>query len=240
MPLITTVPGFAIRLGIAALLGAVIGLEREISRHYAGIITNLIVCVGAYAFTSFSYLATDSNTDITRIAAQVVCGIGFLGAGVILSDGTKIKGINTAATIWAAAAVGILCCLDQIWYALCVSAILILAHLIFHPLSELIRKRHSYNKVRTANEEAYYTISVTCREDAANRIKAELIAHIHQTEGVLLHKLETVSQDDEGSVKVRAAISTKTRNNETVEEIITFIGAEKDIISTGWKNASPD
>ena len=117
MPAITTFWGFAIRIALSVFLGALIGTERELTKHYTGIVTNIIVCVGAFAFTSFSYIAGDSNTDVTRIAAQVVCGIGFLGAGVILSDGTKVKGINTAATVWAAASVGILCCLDKFWYA---------------------------------------------------------------------------------------------------------------------------
>jgi len=84
MPAITTFWGFAIRIALSVFLGALIGTERELTKHYTGIVTNIIVCVGAFAFTSFSYIAGDSNTDVTRIAAQVVCGIGFLGAGVIL------------------------------------------------------------------------------------------------------------------------------------------------------------
>lgn len=141
MPAISTIAGFFLRMLLAAVLGALIGTERELTRHYAGIVTNMIVCVGAFAFTSFSFLTGSEAIDMTRIAAQVVSGIGFLGAGVILSDGTKVKGINTAATVWASAAVGTLCCLDKFWYAAIIAAAVVVSHLIIHPITEAIKKR---------------------------------------------------------------------------------------------------
>ena len=108
MPAISTLWGFFIRMMLSVVLGAIIGAERELTKHFTGILTNILVCVGSFAFTAFSFIAENSGVDVTRIAAGIVSGIGFLGAGVILSDGTKIKGINTAATVWAASAVGIL------------------------------------------------------------------------------------------------------------------------------------
>ena len=98
---VNDIKGFIVHLVIAALLGGVIGLERQWTRHQAGILTNLIVCLGSYSFTAFGYLVSDGNVDLTRIAAQVVSGIGFLGAGVILREGGNIRGLNTAATVWA-------------------------------------------------------------------------------------------------------------------------------------------
>ena len=102
---ITTVLGFSLRLATAIVLGLIVGLERQWTRHQAGIMTNVIVCVGAYAYSAFSYIANQTNVDVTRIAAQVVCGIGFLGAGLIIRDGTNIRGLSTAATIWTTAAI---------------------------------------------------------------------------------------------------------------------------------------
>ncbi len=235
MPAITTILGFVIRILIAAVLGAAIGIERELRKHYAGIVTNLIVCIGAFGFTSFSYLAGDANTDVTRVAAQVVCGVGFLGAGVILSDGTKVKGINTAATIWAAAAVGILCCLDKIWFALILAAVVILSHLLIHPISEAIRKQRQYDKEKNAKEEAFFQISLTCREEAATHIKEKMIGYITSLDGVLLRKFDTMVLED-GNIKLHAGISMKKKNDETVEEIIAYIATDKNIISTGWKS----
>ena len=97
----------AARLIVAAVLGAVIGLEREYHDHPAGMRTHLLVSVGAAAFTILSIEAFAApGADPARIAAQIVTGIGFLGAGAILKDRGAIKGLTTAASLWAVAAVG--------------------------------------------------------------------------------------------------------------------------------------
>ena len=103
---IAALSGFSIRLALAIILGFFVGLERQWTKHQAGILTNVIVCVGAYAYTAFSFVINQDNTDLTRVAAQVVSGVGFLGAGLILRDGTNIRGLSTAATIWTTAAIG--------------------------------------------------------------------------------------------------------------------------------------
>ena len=98
---------FAVRLIAAAVLGAVIGLEREIHDHPAGMRTHLLVSVGSAGFTVLSIAAFPApGADPARIAAQIVTGIGFLGAGAILKEGATIRGLTTAASLWATAAVG--------------------------------------------------------------------------------------------------------------------------------------
>ena len=138
---ITSFLGFAIRLALAIFLGFIVGFERQWTKHQAGILTKVIVCVGAYAYTAISYIALGDNIDVTRIAAQVVSGVGFLGAGLILRDGAKISGLSTAATIWTTAAVGILCTLENIYYAIIVAAAIVIVHLVLHPLSDYINKK---------------------------------------------------------------------------------------------------
>ena len=98
---------FIIRLVICFSLSILIGLERQLRHRMVGLRTNVLVCIGAFLFVYLSY-GIDVN-DKTRVAAQVVSGIGFLGAGVILRDGSKIKGLNTAATLWCVSAIGVLC-----------------------------------------------------------------------------------------------------------------------------------
>jgi putative Mg2+ transporter-C (MgtC) family protein len=100
------------RIIVAAILGAIIGLEREIHGHPAGIRTHILVALGSAIFTvlsiqGFGSVAPGTTFDPTRIAAQIVTGIGFLGAGAILKDGTIIRGLTTAASLWATAAVGL-------------------------------------------------------------------------------------------------------------------------------------
>jgi putative Mg2+ transporter-C (MgtC) family protein len=96
-----------IRLVIAAFLGAVIGYERARAKKPAGIRTHLLVCMGAALFTVISIWGFAGNADPSRIAAGVVVGVGFLGAGTILRQERGVAGLTTAATIWAVAAVGV-------------------------------------------------------------------------------------------------------------------------------------
>jgi putative Mg2+ transporter-C (MgtC) family protein len=104
----------SLRLLVAAVLGAAVGLEREIHAHPAGMRTHLLVSLGSAAFTVLSIFFFEAPaapngslpTDPARIAAQIVSGIGFLGAGAILKYGSSVRGLTTAASLWATAAVG--------------------------------------------------------------------------------------------------------------------------------------
>jgi putative Mg2+ transporter-C (MgtC) family protein len=111
VPDLTTQLDFAVRLIVAAALGAIVGAEREIHGLPAGIRTHMLVALGSAIFTVLSIhgfgQGPGSGIDPTRIAAQIVSGIGFLGAGAILKDGAIIRGLTTAASLWATAAVGL-------------------------------------------------------------------------------------------------------------------------------------
>jgi len=104
------------RLALAAVLGGAIGFERELREREAGLRTHLLVCLGSALFTIVSaygfrdFLTSGDQViraDPTRIAAQIVTGIGFLGAGAIIRQGLSVRGLTTAATLWVAAAIGI-------------------------------------------------------------------------------------------------------------------------------------
>jgi putative Mg2+ transporter-C (MgtC) family protein len=94
-------------LAVAVVLGVLIGFERQWRQRHAGLTTHALVAVGAAAFTSVPGLIP-SVGDATRMGAQVVTGIGFLGAGLIMRDGLSVRGLSTAATVWATGAVGVL------------------------------------------------------------------------------------------------------------------------------------
>lgn len=231
---ITTITGFSLRLAIAVVLGFIVGLERQWTKHQAGILTNVIVCVGAFAYTAFSYISNGENVDVTRIAAQIVCGIGFLGAGLILRDGANITGLSTAATIWTTAAVGILCTLPNIWFAVIVAGAIVFLHLVLHPLSAHINKKRNYNKDKDRRIECLYKISIKCTEESETDIRSHLIKTIRNENNILLHNLESNSTDD-GNVKIRAYITTVKKNDEIVESLLIHIGKDNGIISAGWK-----
>lgn len=98
------------RLFFACLLGGVIGLEREFKRKSAGVRTNLLICLGAAFFTLLSaVLAGDANPDKGRVASNIVQGIGFLGAGLILHNRNRISGLTSAASVFVVASIGMAC-----------------------------------------------------------------------------------------------------------------------------------
>jgi putative Mg2+ transporter-C (MgtC) family protein len=109
--LASVVPPFLVRCGAAALCGAMIGLERELKNKPAGFRTNILICLGSAMYMAIGLLlvneAGESMADPARIAAQVVTGIGFLGAGCIIQQRERVTGLTTAATIWVVAAIGI-------------------------------------------------------------------------------------------------------------------------------------
>src|SRR5947208_14534242 len=103
-------PHILLRLMVAAVLGGAIGFERELRERGAGLRTHLVVCVGSALFTLVSaYAFVGPRVDPTRIAAQIVSGIGFLGAGAIIRQGFSVRGLTTAATLWLVAAIGMAC-----------------------------------------------------------------------------------------------------------------------------------
>ncbi len=121
-----------VRLAAAAVLGGVIGIERELREREAGFRTHMLVSVGAalftlvsaYAWTDFTFSQASGVTfDPTRIAAQIVTGIGFIGAGAIIRQGLTVRGLTTAATLWMVAAIGMACGAGFYWAALIATAI---------------------------------------------------------------------------------------------------------------------
>jgi putative Mg2+ transporter-C (MgtC) family protein len=124
---------FVVRLMTAILCGAAIGVEREWRQRTAGLRTYTLVATGAALFVMVSVL-TRPDTSPTRIASQVVVGIGFLGAGVIMRSGVNVRGLNTAATIWCPAAVGTLAGLGHLLHAVGGTVAVLIINLVFRPL----------------------------------------------------------------------------------------------------------
>jgi putative Mg2+ transporter-C (MgtC) family protein len=137
----------SVRMLLAAVLGAAIGFEREIHDHPAGMRTHLLVSLGSAIFTELSIYAFSGGpapngslpTDTSRVAAQIVSGIGFLGAGAILKYGTSIRGLTTAASLWTAAAIGMAAGAGE-WLIAGVGTTIVLVSL--WPLNALVARLH--------------------------------------------------------------------------------------------------
>jgi putative Mg2+ transporter-C (MgtC) family protein len=139
-PFWTQLGGAGLHMIAAVILGAVIGVERQARNRVAGVRTNALVALAAAGFVVFSTLFPGDGSP-TRVAAQVVSGIGFLGAGVIFRDGFTVHGLNTAATLWCAAAVGVMCGIGALPFAIMLTLLVMVLNLGLRPVVFWIDRR---------------------------------------------------------------------------------------------------
>lgn len=132
----------SIKILVATICGSLVGWEREAKNKFAGLRTNLLICVGSAIFTIGSFYATDlyNISDPTRILSTIVTGMGFLGGGVIMRDRDKIIGITTAAFIWVISGIGILCGMGLIVIPIVLTIGLLLVSRFFEKVERQIRK----------------------------------------------------------------------------------------------------
>ncbi len=173
-----------IRLVAAVLLGGLIGLERAGSNHDAGLRTHIIVCLGAATIMVVSELAAAKfliPTEMLRMGAQIISGIGFLGAGSILIDGNRIRGITTAAGIWTTACVGI---------AIGIGCYIVAAVVVLLMLFTMIALRKVSTKLQLhANQ---YAVKFTLEDKDAMKSVLTVLA----AEGVSVKQIKTSTDDD--------------------------------------------
>jgi putative Mg2+ transporter-C (MgtC) family protein len=212
----------AVRILVAAGLGLAIGFEREIHGHPAGLRTHMLVALGSALFTVLSIHGFTGEpgagpVDPTRIAAQIVSGIGFLGAGAILKDGIVIRGLTTAASLWATSAVGMAAGAGE--YAIAgVSAAVILVSL--WPINAIADRLHG-----TSLPETQVRLAMQ-RVDSLGQVSEILI----------LHKLEIgqIGTQRLGKDSYQADIAIRARNASVISQALEQIAAIPgvDIVST--------
>ena len=129
------------RLLLATALGAAVGLEREYRQKPAGLRTNILIAVGSALFTLLSIEMTKGVGDTSRVAGQIVTGIGFLGGGAIVRSGDAIHGMTTAATIWVNAAIGVAAGMGQFALATVVTALTLVVLVVLPPIETYFEKR---------------------------------------------------------------------------------------------------
>ena len=154
---------FALRLGVGVGCGALIGIERQWQARRAGLRTNALVATGATLFVLYAVVTNDSSP--TRVASYVVSGVGFLGGGVILREGFNVHGLNTAATLWCSAAVGVLAAGGHLLFALIATGTILGIHLLGRPLGRLIDRD---NVVEEDEDDQPYQLQVICRPKPKN------------------------------------------------------------------------
>jgi putative Mg2+ transporter-C (MgtC) family protein len=228
---------FAARAAAALVLGAAVGLERQWRQRMAGLRTNALVALGAALFELFAVQLTgEHGVDPTRIAAYVVSGIGFLGAGVILRDGVNVRGINTAATIWCSAAVGVLAGAGYIPAAIIAAALVLLAHLVLRPIGRRVDRLPATTETEV---ETIYSFRAVCQAADQAHIRALVVQALTRDDFVL----RSVRSEDldlgSGLVEVTAELHRYGRDDVALEAAVSRLSLEPSVSSVTWNTGEP-
>jgi putative Mg2+ transporter-C (MgtC) family protein len=218
-----------VRMLAAVAGGAAIGLERQWRQRMAGLRTNALVSVGSAAFVMMGLLTVDEVSP-TRMAAQVVSGIGFLGAGVIMRHGLSVSGLNTAATLWCAAAVGVLAGGGFYIAALIATAVVLAANVLLRPLARRIDRRPAEEATEL---ECAYRFRVVCREADEAQVRALLLQTI--SKGPLIFQgLRSEDLNETDKVEVVADLVTMGRNDKILEDVVARLSLEPGVSGVSW------
>jgi putative Mg2+ transporter-C (MgtC) family protein len=219
----------AINLAVAVGLSAVIGFERQWRNRLAGLRTNTLVALGAASFIACAelYAAEDSAP---RVAAQVVSGIGFLGAGLIFREGLSVRGLNTAATLWCSAAVGVLAGSGYLLQAAVASGFVIFVNLLLRPIVSFINRQ----PLSSTELEVGYLVAVVCRGTDEAHIRALLLQELAGS-GLAFRRLESSDLNGSGRVLVRAYLTAPQRIDPVVERIVGRLSLESTISAARWQ-----
>jgi len=218
----------ALRLAVALLLGSAIGFERQWHQKMAGLRTNALVALGACGFVVFSGLVAQG--DPTRVAAQVVSGIGFLGAGIILREGVNVRGLNTAATLWCSAMVGTIAGAGYFAASLLAAAFVVGTNLLLRPLVRRINRL----SISSADAETFYTVQIVVRAVEEAHVRSLLLHQLSQA-GLGLRRLDSEHIDGSETVRVTAQAMANARNDGALEQIVGRLSLEPQVSGTSWQ-----
>lgn len=214
-------------LAVAFILGTAIGFERQWRQRNAGLRTNVLVAVGAAAFADLGLRLTGTEGAV-RIVAYVVSGIGFLGAGVILKDGTSIRGLNTAATLWCSAAVGTFAGAGLPAEAVAVTGFVLAGNTLLRPLVNWVNRR----PITEGATEAQYRVHASCdRADVAD--VRDLLDEVLTRMSYPIRDTETVSQSEE-QVELAATLVPTTADPAELDQIVTELERSPRVLSATW------
>lgn len=218
---------FILRLLAAVGFSTIIGLERELTGHKGSIKTNVLICLGSCIFCSYESLICDD----TRIAANVVTGVGFLCSGFIFKNGLTVSGLGTAATLWCSAGVGILTSGGYLEESLFISILLFVLNLILAKLSFKIKPLKAFDDTKT---DMLYTYNIVCLKDKVDDIKKIILDNTSQNSKLSLEALNVKSITED---KVRIVIDLKSDSDKIsdIENVLEGINSFKGVLSVGWK-----
>jgi putative Mg2+ transporter-C (MgtC) family protein len=229
-----SVGDFALRLAVGMGCGALIGLERQWRARMAGLRTNALVATGATLFVLYSVVTEDSSA--TRVASYVVSGIGFLGGGVILREGFNVRGLNTAATLWCSAAVGVLAASGHLVFALIATGAVVAIHLFGRPLGRLID--HD-NTVEEDEGLQPYQLEVVCRPKSAKYARAQIVQHTASND-IILRGIRTGQGAEGDNITLTAQLLMDGHTPARLERMVAELSLQPGIYAVHWYAGEQD
>ncbi len=220
---------FVVRLAVAQILGAAIGLERQWRQRMAGLRTNALVSTGAALFVMLGSMIPGEQSP-TRVVSYVVSGVGFLGGGVILREGFTVRGLNTAATLWCAAAVGCLAGWGYLPEASIGAISIVAANVLLRPLATKINSQPLQN----SEVDTHYTCSIVCRSDDEAHVRSLLLYAVNNA-AMTLRALDSEDLDTTNKVRVRANLFMTGRNDALLEQVVSRLSLEPSVSAVSWK-----
>jgi putative Mg2+ transporter-C (MgtC) family protein len=218
-----TISGYA----TSFVLGTLIGLERQWRQRSAGLRTNVLVAVGAAAFADLGFRLLGAD-GASRLISYIISGIGFLGAGVILKDGTNIRGLNTAATLWCSAAVGTLSGSRLPAEAATLAAFVLAGNTLLRPLVNWINRRPMSPGVT----EARYAVHAVCHPRDVSDVRDLLDAELDRA-NYPIRSVETLSDNDE-QVELEAILVPTTAEEAELDAVVAALEQSPLIRSATW------
>lgn len=217
-----------LNLCAALLFGAIIGMERQWRQRLAGLRTNTLVSLGSASFVLFAATFPEEISP-TRVAAQIVSGIGFLGAGIIFREGFNVRGLNTAATLWCAAAIGMLSGAGEYVLAASVTGAVVFVNLGLRPLARVLDRQ----PIQTTELTRYYSVEIICKGTQEAHVRALLLQGFAEN-GLHLTGLESENIEDTDRVEVTADVNADSTSDAAMEQIVGRLSLEPAVTAARW------
>ncbi len=215
-----------IRILASLAMGLAIGIERQLGQHPAGVRTNSLVCLGSALFVTLSSI---DKSDTTRIAGQVVTGIGFLGGGVILREGINVRGMNTAATLWCSAAIGTMVGLGHVFFALLGTLAVLGSHFLFRPVAHAI---DNYTQGK-GEMELLYEVKISCKCLKEESVRSVLIEQIKVAK-LRLQGLSMGETPVPDLVEIKVRLYALQHNEQAMHDLMSRLASLPEVSRVSW------
>jgi putative Mg2+ transporter-C (MgtC) family protein len=220
-------------LATAFVLGTLIGAERQYRQRTAGLRTNVLVAVGAAAFVDLAMHLAGADGAV-RVIAYVVSGIGFLGAGVIMKEGTNVRGLNTAATLWSSAAVGSCAGADLVAQAAALTVFVLAGNTLLRPLVNAINR----SPLDAKSSEATYYVRLTVLDDVVGVMRERLQEQLEAAK-YPVGDVEVVEQSDTLQEIVATLVSTAVDPKE-LDAVVARLETHTGVRNATWDVSTKD